>query len=712
MLFLFSISNINNLHAQQIPCPQNLDFEQGTFANWLFFTGNCCPVVTPTYSGAIFGRHTLMFGQAFDRYGGFPTVAPGGGMYSLKLGNDSARWQAERARYYVQVPQGQNSYALVYRYAVVFQDPGHVPADQPKFEVNVYDSATGKKIDCNNHLYVASSNLPGFKQSTVDQTVYYRDWTTATIDFNGLGGHTLAIDFTTADCGQGGHFGYGYLDLSCGMYEVYNINCKPDPSITLNAPPGFQQYIWMDTAFGLVYGYNESMTIPTPTKTIKFAVILKPYAGFGCDDTLYTTVKLSELITQTSSDTIICEGSTAKLVVKSNSLGTPLTYQWTPGNTLSCSLCDSAIAWPKTTTKYYVSVSDTAGCLKRDSVLVTVRDSVNPSIVSNLDSLCEYEFVEITNTAQNPATAGYFWDLGETGEILSGFGTQKITADWVQPGKKRVILKITNEGCIERDTIDIYVKDKPDAVITAPTDACLGDTVVMTTNPENATYYWHVDDYDIQDRRYKDEYRIGWTTVGKKKMELFLYSDDGCYDSTTHEIAIHEVPEAKIESDDNDLCSGKKFDLATKEGSRYSYSWTPPQYFLENDRPEVSGIAERTGYVYLTVINQWQCTAQDSFFIYAGPCCEVFMPDAFTPNGDGRNDTYHPVDMRRNVMVYFMIVNRWGEVLYESNIDDGRGWDGMYDGKPAPTGTYNYLLRYLCDNSEEFSKKGNFILIR
>ena len=111
-----------SLFAQNTVCPPNLDFEQGNLSNWEFYTGTCCPTSTNVNSGAVANRHTLMSGPGTDPYGAFPVVAPGGGRYSLKLGNNQSGGQAERARYYVRVPNNQNNiYTLLYSYAVVFQ---------------------------------------------------------------------------------------------------------------------------------------------------------------------------------------------------------------------------------------------------------------------------------------------------------------------------------------------------------------------------------------------------------------------------------------------------------------------------------------------------------------------------------------------------------------------------------------------------------------
>ena len=186
--------------AQTVSCPPNIDFENGNLNNWQFYTGSCCPINTPTLSGPQANRHVLTTGAAVDPYGGFPIVSPGGGSHSLKLGNNSTGAQAEKARYYIHVPANVNNYSLIYRYAVVFQDPGHWPSEQPRFEVKAYDSSTGAPLACNQFTYVAASNLPGFMLSSVGNQVYYRPWSTGSLDLSGMAGKTVIVDFASGDC--------------------------------------------------------------------------------------------------------------------------------------------------------------------------------------------------------------------------------------------------------------------------------------------------------------------------------------------------------------------------------------------------------------------------------------------------------------------------------------------------------------------------------
>ena len=98
---------------------------------------------------------------------------------------------------------------------------------------------------------------------------------------------------------------------------------------------------------------------------------------------------------------------------------------------------------------------------------------------------------------------------------------------------------------------------------------------------------------------------------------------------------------------------------------------------------------------------------------------KIFVPNAFTPNKDGKNEVFIP----RAILIFnqtgnpildykFEIYNRWGEQIFESN-DLNLGWDGTYKGRLCPTGTYVYIIKFGGDNNGiKYSFTGNINLIR
>ncbi|MCH2044451.1 MAG: gliding motility-associated C-terminal domain-containing protein [Saprospiraceae bacterium] len=122
---------------------------------------------------------------------------------------------------------------------------------------------------------------------------------------------------------------------------------------------------------------------------------------------------------------------------------------------------------------------------------------------------------------------------------------------------------------------------------------------------------------------------------------------------------------------------------------------------------------EPTTY-YVTIQNEYGCTSEDSVSVTLldPPCARplVFVPNTFTPNGDGLNDLLY---VRGNIIleVNLVIYNRWGERIFEiTNME--QAWDGTLRGKDLPPDVYGYYLRCRCDGGEEYIEKGNITLIR
>ena len=143
---------------------------------------------------------------------------------------------------------------------------------------------------------------------------------------------------------------------------------------------------------------------------------------------------------------------------------------------------------------------------------------------------------------------------------------------------------------------------------------------------------------------------------------------------------------------------------------------TPPYNFLWNTSPAQTTATASTLYfglykVQITDANG--CAIKDSVYISEGPCCDVaFIPNAFSPNGDGNNDEFRVLTSAGVELQQLEIFNRWGQSVWKSN-DVHRSWNGYISGQEAPVDTYYYVLRYKCTrDNETYTKKGDVILVR
>jgi gliding motility-associated-like protein len=377
------------MHAQK--CATNLDFENANTLFWECDTGRSS-VNGNTYflSGELPNRHSVIRNSSLnlDPYGKFPINCPNGSGYTLMLGNNSTGAQTEKVSYTFTIPTNANVYSLIYWYAVVFQNPGHAPAEQPKFNINVTDLTTNQRVDCASFEYVVSKNLPGFETSTVQANVEFKKWTPVTVTLSNKGGHVIKIEFSTSDCTRGGHFGYAYVDIDsdCGLPLKGAGYCSDVDTVELAAPFGYKAYQWYTNNFqDLISSQSKVVLSPPPPVGSKYAVVLIPYDGFGCLDTLNTVIKSGYIPPFVVSDKQVCEGDSVLLDVGFNN--SAFSYNWLPVIGIRNPDLSKTFATPKETIVFKLKVIDTAsGCTKERDINIEVIKQ-NPAVVIKGDTI-------------------------------------------------------------------------------------------------------------------------------------------------------------------------------------------------------------------------------------------------------------------------------------------------------------------------------------
>ena len=90
---------------------------------------------------------------------------------------------------------------------------------------------------------------------------------------------------------------------------------------------------------------------------------------------------------------------------------------------------------------------------------------------------------------------------------------------------------------------------------------------------------------------------------------------------------------------------------------------------------------------------------------------DIFVPKAWSPNGDGHNDRLYPLAVCIRELKYFRVFNRWGQLVFETNILE-QGWDGSFHGKPQVMDTYTWTLEAIGEDGKYYKRAGNSVLIR
>jgi gliding motility-associated-like protein len=266
-----------------------------------------------------------------------PLVAPTGSGVSCRLGNAETGAQSEKLIYPIAVTAANTQF--YYQFAIVLQDPGHPTFQQPFFEISVKDSV-GNLVGGVCGIYDVNSTLaasdPSFIQITYSfEDLYYRKWELVGVDLSAYIGSNLTIEFVTADCSQGGHFGYAYIDADCGSIGLQTSYCSSDLFATIVAPPGFANYQWYgpnSSTTPIPGGTNDTLIINPPTLLDTFYVTA--VSTSGCVSNLSTVLEFTEISLSGTNITNSClHGTTGSATLFPTGSSSGYTYLWSTGDT-------------------------------------------------------------------------------------------------------------------------------------------------------------------------------------------------------------------------------------------------------------------------------------------------------------------------------------------------------------------------------------------
>jgi gliding motility-associated-like protein len=489
-LFLFS----GMANSQAGLCPSNLDFEQGDFTGWVCQAGSVdlAGVITLAPTAPIPGRHTIISAATAgtDPYGRFPEICPNGSGYSVRLGNSGGNHQAEGISYTYTIPSNLTVFSMLFNYAIVLQDPSHQVFEQPRFQARIRDLTTNNPIPCVDFDFAASSSLPGFLPSPLGGGVFYKNWTPITINLTPYIGRTIQLEFTTNDCVYSAHFGYAYVDVntSCNGAITGNYICPGNAGITLNAPFGFQNYTWYsDNTFSTILSTSQTLSLtPAPAAGTIFPIVVEPYPGFGCRDTLYANVQIAgNPVANAGPDASTCTNVPLQLGIAPQ---TGISYAWTPATYLSNTTVSNPFASPPGggPTEYILTATDIlTGCFSKDTTYITGLQADTAIGLVGKNSYCVGETAPGILSVSNLLLGVQWYDGNTPIPGATGFSYQPTATGnyWAQ---------VRQLGCTDSTRVMPFVIH-PLPVADAGSDAnlCINETLqIGTTATPSYTYAW------------------------------------------------------------------------------------------------------------------------------------------------------------------------------------------------------------------------------
>jgi gliding motility-associated-like protein len=250
--------------------------------------------------------------------------------------------------------------------------------------------------------------------------------------------------------------------------------------------------------------------------------------------------------------------------------------------------------------------------------------------------------------------------------------------------------------------VDSIVVTASDLVLETGADEviCVGEVLPLSANT-NGTVTW------LPANQVSNATIANPNFTGNTDTQLIVTSVlDGCTLTDTVNIEVAALPTASVAPSDTTINSGAELNL-TATPNIGTYAWAPTVGLSCIDCPNPIATPTETTTYTVTITNESGCTATASVTItVTPPICNPLIPNAFTPDNDGINDTFKPLGPQLenfNVHIY----NRWGQKIYDSN----QPWDGRVAGADAPVDVYIYKMDVLICGEQKTSQ-GEIILIR
>jgi gliding motility-associated-like protein len=435
----------------------------------------------------------------------------------------------------------------------------------------------------------------------------------------------------------------------------------------------------------------------TYTKTGTNTIRLIATNSIGCVDTAFNSITIMDKppLSVAFKDTLICNGDKLQLHATGNG-----TFSWTPAAGITNANTPDPTVSPASTSKYFVQLDDN-GCLNHDSVQVRV---VN--------------FVTLKAGGDTAICAGDSAQLRATGDALSYSWSPAATIN--NPGnanpKARTSVATTYKvtgtigHCTATDNVQVNTIPLPVSNAGADTAICYGTPAQLNGSTDASSYSWSPA-FSLNNPASLNPVATPKSTTA---YVLTVLDNRGCPKPVKDTVVVTVFPKVNaFAGNDTSVVIGQPLQLTASGGE--GYLWKPNTNLSKEDIFNPVGLYDGSFdsiryTVFVTAENG--CFDSTSVLVKIFKTIpQVFVPTAFTPNGDGHNDVFRPIAVGISKIEYFRVFNRWGELVFSTTTSQ-KGWDGKINGKDQGTNTYVWVVKAIDYLGKAFFSKGTVTLIR
>lgn len=425
----------------------------------------------------------------------------------------------------------------------------------------------------------------------------------------------------------------------------------------------------------------------------------------GCQDSVVINafqVADNPTIQLAFKDTLICSIDTLQL-----SASGPGAMQWSPAINIINPTARNPLVFPKDSITYYVTIND-RGCTASDSVRVNVLKFISVN-AGNDTTICLTDTIQLQPISD---ALSYVWTPS------TFLNNPNIKNPRANPSQASTTYEVTaNLGkCQAKDQITIRTVPYPTVQAGRDTTICFGDSALLSATAVGNNYNWRPANFLTSSTTLVTTARPTQST----NFILTVTDTRGCPKPVTDTINVRVIPRiTPFAGRDTIIVIGQPLQLnaTTNTGA---FSWRPATGLsnraIGNPLLTVTQAMLPLGIDTLrytvTVSVPEGCAASDDILVkvYRTPPT-IFVPNAFTPNGDGLNDVIKPTLAGTQGLDYFRIYNRLGQLVFETRFA-GRGWDGTINGKLQAGNSFVYDCQAKDYTGKLLKQSGSFVLIR
>lgn len=467
--------------------------------------------------------------------------------------------------------------------------------------------------------------------------------------------------------------------------------CNGQASVQLNASGG-NTYQW--TPITGLSNPNIANPVASPSVTTTYTVAV---GVTGCPktrlDSMILTVRTLPAIS-TTNDTLICYIDTLQL----NTTGTG-NFVWTPNYMISNTNIANPLVSPDVPTTYYVRLTDNFGCYRDDSVFVDVRTTV--SLNAGADTtVCQGDPFIL-----NPVSDALYYQWTPATYL----NVDNIKNPIATPLNSITYHLVASIGkCSNQDDININVVPYPVANAGPDRSICFGFSTQLNASG-GSSYAWSPATY-LNDRFASNP---DVTRPAANIQYIVTVRDNlGCPKPVKDTVWVYVAKPVIADAGPRDTTAVLGEPLQLHASGADTYVWSPGQWLNNPNIQNPIALPQDDIRYTLTATTIQGCIGTDfiNIKLYKEDP-DLYVPTAFTPNGDTKNEILKPILLGMRDLYFFRIYNRNGQLIYSTTQKD-TGWDGTFKGNKQQAGTYVWMAEGINYRGELRQKKGTSILIR